>query len=44
MIENHRSGLLWSLLMNDNEIKNGLTGLGFSIENPEVTTDAPETH
>ena len=40
MIENHRSGLLWSLLMNDSEIKNGLTTLGFSFENRAVTTDA----
>ncbi len=29
MIENHRSGLLWELLMNDNEIRSGLTLLGF---------------
>ncbi len=29
MIENHRSGLLWDLLMNDDEIKRGLTLLGF---------------
>lgn len=29
MIENHRSGLLWKLLMNDDEIKRGLTVLGF---------------
>lgn len=39
MIENHRSGLLWNLLMNDSEIKSGLTTLGFSFENPDVTTD-----
>jgi len=29
MIENHRSGLLWSLFMNAPEVKQGLTKLGF---------------
>jgi len=29
MIENHRSGLLWELFMSDNEIRAGLTRLGF---------------
>ncbi len=39
MIENYRSGLLWKLLMNDGEIKQGVTGLGFTFDNPAVTTD-----
>jgi hypothetical protein len=30
MIENYRTGLLWSLLMQDEEIKNGLKKLGFA--------------
>lgn len=30
MIENYRTGLLWSLFMNDNEITNGLDKLGFT--------------
>jgi hypothetical protein len=29
MIENHRSGQLWSLLMADADVKNGLDKLGF---------------
>jgi hypothetical protein len=29
MIENHRSGLLWELFMNNTEIHDGLTSLGF---------------
>ncbi|WP_416135534.1 glucoamylase family protein [Aquimarina sp. 2201CG5-10] len=33
MIENHRTQLLWSLFMNDQEIKDGLTKLGFSSPN-----------
>jgi len=32
MIENHRSSLLWNLLMNDPEIQAGLTKLGFVIQ------------
>lgn len=32
MIENHRSSLLWDLLMNDPEIRTGLTKLGFVIQ------------
>lgn len=39
MIENYRSGLLWKLLMNDGEIKQGVTGLGFTFDNTAVTTD-----
>jgi len=30
MIENHRSGLLWNLFMQNQEVKSGLTKLGFS--------------
>jgi len=30
MIENYRTQLLWDLFMQDDEIKNGLTKLGFS--------------
>jgi hypothetical protein len=30
MIENHRSGLLWSLFMSSPEVKAGLTKLGFT--------------
>lgn len=33
MIENYRSGLIWNLFMNAPEIKQGLTKLGFTIEN-----------
>jgi hypothetical protein len=33
MIENYRTGLLWSLLMQDKEIKNGLKKLGFTSPN-----------
>jgi hypothetical protein len=29
MIENYRSGLLWKLFMNCQEVKNGLKTLGF---------------
>ncbi|RYD79045.1 MAG: beta-glucosidase, partial [Sphingobacteriales bacterium] len=29
MIENHRSGLLWKLFMQNQDVKNGLTKLGF---------------
>lgn len=31
MVENYRTGLLWSLFMGDSEIKNGLDKLGFNI-------------
>ena len=31
MIENYRSGLLWNLFMSCPEIKNGLTKLGFTV-------------
>ena len=30
MIENYRSGLLWNLFMNNSDIRNGLTKLGFN--------------
>jgi hypothetical protein len=30
MIENHRSGLIWNLMMSCHEIQGGLSGLGFS--------------
>lgn len=30
MIENYRTGLLWNLFMQDDDIKNGLTKLGFT--------------
>jgi len=30
MIENHRTGLLWKLFMNDPDVQNGLKKLGFS--------------
>ena len=30
MIENHRSGLLWNLFMQNEEVRSGLTKLGFS--------------
>lgn len=33
MIENHRSGLLWSLFMSCDEVKAGMSGLGFSSPN-----------
>jgi len=29
MIENHRSGLLWKLFMQNEDVQNGLTKLGF---------------
>ncbi|SFU30818.1 hypothetical protein SAMN05216480_101603 [Pustulibacterium marinum] len=32
MIENYRSGLLWDLFMQNEDIQNGLTNLGFSYE------------
>ncbi|MDO9040268.1 MAG: glucoamylase family protein, partial [Bacteroidota bacterium] len=31
MIENHRSQLLWKLFMQDKDVQNGLTKLGFSF-------------
>jgi hypothetical protein len=31
MIENYRSGLLWSLFMSDQDVRNGLTKLGFTF-------------
>jgi hypothetical protein len=30
MIENHRSGLIWGLMRNCPELKNGLRSLGFT--------------
>ena len=30
MIENYRTGLIWNLFMNNKEIQNGLTKLGFN--------------
>jgi hypothetical protein len=33
MIENHRSGLLWSLFMGAPEIQEGLKKLGFTTSN-----------
>ena len=33
MIENYRSGLLWSLFMQNQEVQNGLDKLGFSYQN-----------
>ena len=30
MIENHRTGLIWDLLMRNNDIKAGLDKLGFT--------------
>ena len=33
MIENYRSGLLWSLFMSCPEVKTGMTNLGFSSPN-----------
>jgi hypothetical protein len=35
MIENHRTGLLWKLLMSCHEIQGGLRKLGF--ESPHLT-------
>lgn len=35
MVENYRSGLLWDLLMSDQEIQNGLSLAGFHIPNHE---------
>lgn len=32
MIENYRTGLLWNLFMKNQDVKNGLTRLGFSIK------------
>lgn len=32
MIENHRSGLLWELFMRNQDVRDGLTRLGFSYE------------
>ncbi|WP_108423090.1 glucoamylase family protein [Flagellimonas amoyensis] len=37
MIENHRSGLLWKLFMANEEVKNGLTKLGF--DSPYLKND-----
>jgi hypothetical protein len=31
MIENHRSQLLWKLFMQDKDVQNGLTKLGFKF-------------
>jgi len=33
MIENYRTGLLWNLFMNNNDVKKGLERLGFTINN-----------
>ena len=33
MIENYRTGLLWNLFMKNEDVKNGLKKLGFTIEN-----------
>ena len=33
MIENYRTGLLWKLFMKNEDVKNGLKKLGFTIEN-----------
>jgi hypothetical protein len=30
MIENHRTGLLWNYFMQDTDVQNGLTALGFT--------------
>ncbi len=30
MIENYRSGLLWKLFMQNNDVQSGLTALGFT--------------
>jgi len=30
MIENHRTGLLWDLFMQNKDVQNGLDRLGFS--------------
>jgi hypothetical protein len=32
MIENHRSGLLWNLFMQNKDVQNGLKNLGFTYE------------
>ncbi len=42
MIENHRSGLLWDLLMNDTEVKRGLAQLGFQWLNHAATIELQE--
>ena len=31
MIENYRSGLVWNLMMQDSDVQNGLSKLGFVI-------------
>lgn len=33
MIENHRTGLLWNVFMQDEQIQAGLTKLGFTYRN-----------
>lgn len=33
MIENYKTGLLWNLFMNNNDVKTGLEKLGFTINN-----------
>ncbi|TVZ14078.1 glucoamylase family protein [Maribacter sp. MAR_2009_72] len=35
MIENHRSGLFWMLFMTNNDVRNGLDKLGFSVVSPK---------
>lgn len=37
MIENYRSGLLWSLFMSSEEIRNGLSLLGFQARSSQLT-------
>ncbi|SNR63267.1 hypothetical protein SAMN04488009_2855 [Maribacter sedimenticola] len=35
MIENHRSGLFWMLFMTNDDVRNGLDKLGFSVVSPK---------
>ena len=37
MIENYRTGLLWSLFMQDNDIRRGLSLLDFKIDNAPIS-------